>query len=127
MGNDILELAQNAAFLDDLYEKYLADPASVDPSWRQLFESGGTELPVYAPASNGYTNGHSNGAGAAVATPATVERQQSRSGERARPHGSSSMSKTRRRGSSSGPSATPGRSRSTWDLATRSRSATWST
>src|SRR4051812_29936675 len=62
MSNDILELAQNAAFLDELYEKYLANPTSVDPSWRQLFESGGAELPVYTPAKNGYTNGHSNGA-----------------------------------------------------------------
>ncbi len=64
MANDILELAQNAAFLDDLYQQFLADPASVDSSWRRVFESGGNDLPVYAPAAstNGHANGHSNGA-----------------------------------------------------------------
>jgi 2-oxoglutarate dehydrogenase E1 component len=59
MSNDILELSQNAAFLDELYEKFLADPNSIDPSWRRIFESGGTDLPVYAPKTNGHhvTNG----------------------------------------------------------------------
>ncbi|MEO6954007.1 MAG: 2-oxoglutarate dehydrogenase E1 component [Polyangia bacterium] len=63
MSNDILELAQNASFLDDLYEQFLANPASIDPSWRHVFESG--ELAVYQPppgnGSNGHANGHTNG------------------------------------------------------------------
>jgi 2-oxoglutarate dehydrogenase E1 component len=69
MANDILELVQNAAFLDELYERYLANPTSVDPSWRLLFESGGAELPVYIPSKgNGAINGahYTNGAGLAV-------------------------------------------------------------
>jgi len=64
MANDILELAQNAAFLDELYEKFLQNPTSVDESWRRMFETGGAELPVYAPAP---TNGHANGNGHAPA------------------------------------------------------------
>ena len=28
----------NAAFIEDIYERYLLDPASVDPAWRQRFE-----------------------------------------------------------------------------------------
>ena len=66
MDNDILELAQNAAFLDDLYQQFLSNPTSVDPSWRRIFESGGAELPVYTPPpvtnGHGYANGHVNGA-----------------------------------------------------------------
>ena len=27
----------NAVYLADLYEQYLVDPASVDPSWKSLF------------------------------------------------------------------------------------------
>src|SRR5262245_18955106 len=63
MNNDILELSQNAAFLDELYEKFLTDPSSVDASWRRIFESGVTELPVYVPRPNGHhlTNGHPAG------------------------------------------------------------------
>ena len=67
MSNDILELAQNAAFLDDLYEQYLSSPASVDPSWRAVFESG--EFPTYQPekqppsahGTNGHRAGHAGG------------------------------------------------------------------
>ncbi len=64
MGTDILELAQNAEFIDELYRAYLTDPASIDPSWRRVFESGGADLPSYAPSTNG--NGqphHTNGNG----------------------------------------------------------------
>ena len=28
----------NAAFIEDLYERFLLDPASVDDAWRQRFE-----------------------------------------------------------------------------------------
>lgn len=31
----------NAAFIDDLYDRFLADPSSVDESWRRLFEGLG--------------------------------------------------------------------------------------
>ncbi|MCP4283772.1 MAG: hypothetical protein GY792_04880, partial [Gammaproteobacteria bacterium] len=29
----------NAAFIEDIYERYLLDPASVDPAWRKRFET----------------------------------------------------------------------------------------
>ncbi|MCW8950178.1 MAG: 2-oxoglutarate dehydrogenase E1 component, partial [Sedimenticola sp.] len=29
----------NAAFIEDLYERYLQDPNSVDPAWRKRFDS----------------------------------------------------------------------------------------
>ena len=42
--------AQNAAWLEALYEDYLADPASVPPEWRRFFEAlppvSGTEVPL---------------------------------------------------------------------------------
>ncbi|MCB1829580.1 MAG: hypothetical protein KDI35_05425, partial [Gammaproteobacteria bacterium] len=28
----------NAAFIEDIYERYLLDPASIDPAWRKQFE-----------------------------------------------------------------------------------------
>src|SRR3990167_4841946 len=31
--------AGNAAYLEDLYEQYLRDPASVAPAWRRYFEN----------------------------------------------------------------------------------------
>src|SRR5689334_13110483 len=40
MSNDVLDLSLNLPFLDQLYERYRVDPASVDPSWRHLFENG---------------------------------------------------------------------------------------
>ena len=46
----------NAGYVADLYEQYLQDPASVDPEWRSLFDTGaGGFEPVQAPsaASNG--------------------------------------------------------------------------
>ena len=38
-GPDIL----NLAFADELYRSYLADPSSVEPAWRELFETMGVE------------------------------------------------------------------------------------
>ncbi len=35
--------AGNSAFIESLYAKYLGDPNSVDPSWRQLFEALGDD------------------------------------------------------------------------------------
>jgi 2-oxoglutarate decarboxylase len=45
----------NAGFVQEMYEQYLRDPASVDPEWRALFENGGKGLePVTgAPADKG--------------------------------------------------------------------------
>jgi 2-oxoglutarate dehydrogenase E1 component len=40
MSNDVLNLSLNLPFVDDLYHQYRADPRSVDPSWRRLFENG---------------------------------------------------------------------------------------
>ena len=34
----------NAGFVQEMYEQYLRDPASVDPEWRLLFENGGKGL-----------------------------------------------------------------------------------
>jgi 2-oxoglutarate dehydrogenase E1 component len=65
---DALNLV-NAGYVADLYEQYRQDPASVDPEWRSLFDSGaGGFEPVSAPAS-----GDSGGNGSAKAqdTPAS--------------------------------------------------------
>lgn len=71
----------NLDYVEQLYNEYLDDPASVDPAWHTVFtqlgmDTGrrvGTSLPrrsLYNPAgSNGYTNGHANGNGHAVASP----------------------------------------------------------
>ena len=36
---DALNLV-NAGYVADLYDRYRADPSSVDPAWRSLFDSG---------------------------------------------------------------------------------------
>ena len=33
----------NSAFIEDLYARYLDDPAAVDPSWRAYFDELGPE------------------------------------------------------------------------------------
>jgi 2-oxoglutarate dehydrogenase E1 component len=38
MGSDLLELAGSLPFIDEIYAQYLQDPASVDASWRSLFD-----------------------------------------------------------------------------------------
>jgi 2-oxoglutarate dehydrogenase E1 component len=44
----------NAGFVQEMYEQYLKDPASVDPEWRVLFENGGRGLePIAAPEEKG--------------------------------------------------------------------------
>ena len=55
MANDVLPLSINLPFLDDLYAQFQADPDSVDPSWKHLFQNGISQVT----ATNG-TNG-SNG------------------------------------------------------------------
>ena len=39
----------NAQFVEDLYETYLRDPNSVDPSWVKEFAKLGVNLPESAP------------------------------------------------------------------------------
>ena len=41
MENDTLLTGENAAFLDAQYEAWLKAPESVEPTWRQLFETWG--------------------------------------------------------------------------------------
>src|SRR6476646_630558 len=70
MSTDLLNLANNLPFVDEVYAKYLKDPASVDASWRRLFEGNGaavSEIAIDKAAPNG--NGH-GGNGHAVAAKA---------------------------------------------------------
>ncbi len=56
----------NIEYLDDLFKKYLKDPASVEVSWRAFFEGlemGFEASPEVAHLTNGHTNGHTGGAG----------------------------------------------------------------
>jgi 2-oxoglutarate dehydrogenase E1 component len=49
-GIDALNLL-NAGYVADIYEQYRRDPASVDPGWRSLFDSGTSGFePVSSPA-----------------------------------------------------------------------------
>jgi len=67
MSTDLLDLATNLAFVDELYNQYKSDPSSVDASWRRLFENGvrdpvpGHGVNGASDGLNGYVNGHSNG------------------------------------------------------------------
>jgi 2-oxoglutarate dehydrogenase E1 component len=40
MGFDPVVLGSNLALVDEMYARFLADPASVDPMWRQAFTNG---------------------------------------------------------------------------------------
>ena len=63
----------NAGYVADLYEQYRTDPASVEPQWRSLFDSGaGGFEPVGAPttATNGNRETQSNAAPAGPSIPA---------------------------------------------------------
>ena len=54
---DALNLV-NAGYVADLYDRYRNDPASVDPEWRSLFDSGaGGFEPVAAPTASTAGNG----------------------------------------------------------------------
>ena len=72
MSTDLLNLANNLPFVDEVYAKYVKDPASVDASWRNLFESSGAiaalGLTPVTPAIQieKQTNGNGNGHHAAV-------------------------------------------------------------
>jgi 2-oxoglutarate dehydrogenase E1 component len=70
---DALNLV-NAGYVADLYDRYRADPTSVDPEWRSLFDSGaGGFEPVGAPerpsAGNGSGTAGTGAAGTGAATP----------------------------------------------------------
>src|SRR5947209_773497 len=74
MSTDLLNLANNLPFVDEVYAKYVKDPASVDASWRKLFESNGavaalglTPVDVKIDkATNGNGNGHTHAEAAAL-------------------------------------------------------------
>jgi 2-oxoglutarate dehydrogenase E1 component len=67
MSTDLLSLANNLPFVDEVWARYQQNPASVDPSWRALFESGAVELgslglivttPAHPSTGGGGGNGH---------------------------------------------------------------------
>ena len=57
MSTDYLFLAQNLAFVDEVYSQYKRDPNAVDPSWRRAFDGGpptnGSNGVAYQPPTNG--------------------------------------------------------------------------
>src|SRR5919201_942968 len=56
----------NIDFIEALYARFLEDPSSVDPSWRELFErQRGQGRPIYVDGANGSAG---NGAAPARAT-----------------------------------------------------------
>jgi 2-oxoglutarate decarboxylase len=67
-------LGPNAWLVDDMYEQFLADPASVSESWREFFADYKRDIDhAAAPAGNGAAAVQAAPAsGAAPATPATV-------------------------------------------------------
>ena len=65
--------AGNAAYIEDLYERYLADPDSVEPQWREYFAGLGGQADIaHGPLIQEIARRPANGAGAAsAAVPAT--------------------------------------------------------
>ena len=69
MSTDLLSLANNLPFVDEVWARYQQNPASVDPSWRALFESGALDVGSLgltvstAPPQNGNGNGHAHANG----------------------------------------------------------------
>src|SRR5687767_4281041 len=55
MGFDPVVLGSNLALVDEMYARYLADQASVDPMWRQLFSNG---VHLVLPAGGAVGGGH---------------------------------------------------------------------
>src|SRR5690606_23306690 len=47
----------NIDFIEGLYQRYLEDPASVDPSWRELFDAEHGGAPITVESSPKGTNG----------------------------------------------------------------------
>jgi 2-oxoglutarate dehydrogenase E1 component len=63
----------DGASIDELYQSYKKDPASVDESWQKFFEGFDFSL-TYGEKEKGYTNGHTNGASNTSATPPAAEK-----------------------------------------------------
>ncbi|HEY1553964.1 MAG TPA: 2-oxoglutarate dehydrogenase E1 component [Kofleriaceae bacterium] len=62
MSDDVLELGGSLGFLDEMYEKFRAQPAGVDASWRALFGGQTTAAPKPAPKpTNGSATGNGHG------------------------------------------------------------------
>ena len=53
MSTDLLSLANNLPFVEEVYARYLENPASVDVSWRRLFENGAAEALGATPVASG--------------------------------------------------------------------------
>jgi len=51
MVRDILELSSSLGYLDEIYDQFQQQPATVDASWREVLDG-------HAPATNGHGNGH---------------------------------------------------------------------
>ena len=66
---DALNLV-NAGYVADLYERYRRDPASVDPAWRKLFDSGAGGFEPVAATSDTSTASSNGGPAADTPTPA---------------------------------------------------------
>ena len=65
MTVDVLDLSGSLAFVDEMYEQFRADPASVDPSWAAAFGASGAApangaraRTVVTPPSARPVNGH---------------------------------------------------------------------
>src|SRR5579863_223992 len=80
IDRDTFLSGSNATFIAELYARYLHDPGAVDETWRQFFaqlgdEPAALERDLRGPGwglerSHVLTNGHGNGAEAAVTLPA---------------------------------------------------------
>ncbi|MCP2015099.1 2-oxoglutarate dehydrogenase E1 component [Deinococcus sp. HSC-46F16] len=75
----------NAAFIEGLYEAYLADPASVDPAWRDYFDEvrGGARETAHSPVQQAFYQlgtQRRGGGGAVVPAPQGVSGAQQAAG-----------------------------------------------
>jgi len=76
MSKDLLELAGSLSLLDELYSHYQADPTSIDPSWRRLFDAGAAIQPTNGHvmrAGNGHAFAQYTPVGAALAESAAAQ------------------------------------------------------
>jgi 2-oxoglutarate dehydrogenase E1 component len=69
MQRDVLELASSLVFVDEMYERYLADENAVDASWHALLGDGATN------GSNGHTRVATAAAAPALITPSALINQ----------------------------------------------------
>ncbi|MBK9029919.1 MAG: 2-oxoglutarate dehydrogenase E1 component [Myxococcales bacterium] len=71
MPADVLDLSGSLAFVDEMYERFRADPASVDPSWAAAFRDGAMPAPAANTPTPRPTNGHGR-PGAVTLAPVVV-------------------------------------------------------